>query len=85
MNLKRNDECKIRIPVAIALICSMLFVSAISYATTKNAICVASAGNNSSMAVMYPSGLPNVIDVASTSNANTPSALKLWDSASLDF
>jgi len=36
-------------------------------------ICVASAGNDGSMTVVYPGGLPNVIDVASTSNTNTPS------------
>jgi subtilisin family serine protease len=46
---------------------------AVNYATGKNIICVASAGNNSSMTVVYPSGLTNVIDVASTSNTNAPS------------
>jgi subtilisin family serine protease len=53
---------------------SVELVKALSYATGQNVICVASAGNDGSMAIVYPSGLPNVIDVASTSNTNTPSA-----------
>lgn len=47
--------------------------NAINYATSKNVICVASAGNEGSMTLVFPAALPNVIDVASTSNANTPS------------
>src|SRR5581483_9530433 len=50
---------------------SIELAAAITYATSKNVICVASAGNDGSMAIVYPSGLPNVIDVASTSNNNT--------------
>src|SRR5207248_5330069 len=53
---------------------SLEFANSINYATTHNVICVGSAGNDGSMTVVYPSGLPNVIDVASTSNSNTPSA-----------
>jgi subtilisin family serine protease len=53
---------------------SLELANAINYATSKSVICVASAGNDSSMTIVYPSGLPNVIDVASTSNTNTPSA-----------
>lgn len=53
---------------------SLELVKAINYATGRSVICVASAGNDSSMAIVYPSGLPNVIDVASTSNTNNPSA-----------
>jgi subtilisin family serine protease len=53
---------------------SVELAKAINYATGRSVICVASAGNDSSMTVVYPSGLPNVIDVASTSNTNTPSA-----------
>jgi subtilisin family serine protease len=45
-----------------------------TYATSNKVICVGSAGNDSSMTIVYPSGLPNVIDVASTSNTNTPSS-----------
>jgi subtilase family protein len=52
---------------------SVELATAITYATSKNVICVASAGNDGSMTIVYPSGLPNVIDVASTSNNNTPS------------
>jgi subtilisin family serine protease len=47
--------------------------AAINYATNRGSICVASAGNDASMATVYPASLPNVIDVASTSNANAPS------------
>jgi len=53
---------------------SVELVKALNYATAQNVICVASAGNDGSMAIVYPSGLPNVIDVASTSNNNSPSA-----------
>jgi subtilisin family serine protease len=53
---------------------SLELANAINYATTKNLICVGSAGNDGSMTIVYPSGLPNVIDVASTSNTNTPSS-----------
>lgn len=52
---------------------SLELASAISYATLNKVICVASAGNDGSMTIVYPAGLPNVIDVASTSNTNTPS------------
>lgn len=48
--------------------------TAINYATSRGVICVASAGNDGQMTTVYPGGLPNVIDVASTSNNNTPSA-----------
>jgi len=48
--------------------------NAINYATLRGVICVASAGNDGSMATVYPASLPNVIDVASTSNDNNPSA-----------
>ena len=53
---------------------SVELANAITYATTKNVICVGSAGNSASMTVVFPSGLPNVIDTASTSNTNTPSS-----------
>lgn len=53
---------------------SLELANAINYATSKNLICVGSAGNDGSMTIVYPSGLPNVIDVASTSNTNTPSS-----------
>ena len=53
---------------------SLELANAINYATISNVICVASAGNDGAMTIVYPSGLPNVIDVASTSNTNTPSS-----------
>ena len=52
---------------------SQELATAINYATSRGVICVASAGNDSSMATVYPASLPNVIDVASTSANNTPS------------
>ena len=52
---------------------SVELATAITYATSKDVICVASAGNDGSMMLVYPSGLPNVVDVASTSNNNAPS------------
>lgn len=48
--------------------------TAINYATMRGVICVASAGNDGQIAKVYPASLANVIDVASTSNNNTPSA-----------
>ena len=53
---------------------SQELATAVNYATMRGVICVASAGNDGQMATVYPAALPNVIDVASTSNNNTPSA-----------
>lgn len=53
---------------------SLELANAINYATSKKVICVGSAGNDSSVTLVYPAGLPNVIDVASTSNTNSPSS-----------
>jgi len=53
---------------------SQELATAINYATMRGVICVASAGNDGQMATVYPASLPNVIDVASTSNDNMPSA-----------
>ena len=39
---------------------------AINHAAASGVICVGSAGNNGSTAVVYPAGLPNVMAVAST-------------------
>jgi len=41
---------------------------AIKYANSKGVVSVASAGNDGLRTVVYPAGLPGVIDVASTSN-----------------
>lgn len=41
---------------------------AIQYANNKGVVSVASAGNDGQRTVVYPGGLPGVIDVASTSN-----------------
>lgn len=42
--------------------------TAIKYANSKGVVTVASAGNDGERTVVYPGGLPGVIDVASTSN-----------------
>jgi len=47
---------------------------AINYANSKGLISVASAGNDGKYTVVYPSGLPGVIDVASTSNTDVQSS-----------
>jgi subtilisin family serine protease len=48
--------------------------NAVDYATRNGAICVASAGNDGQQLSVYPAALPNVIDVASTTNQDTPSS-----------
>jgi subtilisin family serine protease len=53
---------------------SQELATAINYATMKGVICVASAGNDGKIEAVYPGSLSNVIDVASTSNNNTPSS-----------
>jgi subtilisin family serine protease len=47
---------------------------AISYANSRGVISVASAGNDGQNTVVYPGGLPGVIDVASTSNNDVQSS-----------
>jgi subtilisin family serine protease len=47
---------------------------AIKYANSKGVISVASAGNDGKYTVVYPGGLPGVIDVASTSNNDVQSS-----------
>lgn len=46
---------------------------AIRYANSKGVVSVASAGNDGQRTVVYPGGLPGVIDVASTSNSDVQS------------
>jgi subtilisin family serine protease len=46
---------------------------AIRYANSRHVISVASAGNDGERTVVYPGGLPGVIDVASTSNSDIQS------------
>ena len=48
--------------------------NAINYATAHGLICVAAAGNSGEQATVYPAALKGVIDVASTSNIDTPSS-----------
>jgi len=47
---------------------------AVQYANNKGVIMVASAGNDGQRTVVYPGGLPGVIDVASTSNNDLQSS-----------
>ena len=47
--------------------------TAIKYANSRGVISVASAGNNGEHTMVYPGGLPGVIDVASTSNLDVQS------------
>jgi subtilisin family serine protease len=47
--------------------------TAIRYANSKGVVSVASAGNTGEWTVVYPSGLPGVINVASTSNIDVQS------------
>jgi len=53
---------------------SLELANAITHATSKGVISVASAGNNGRRELVYPAALPNVIDVASTSNTDTVSS-----------
>ncbi|HYA25140.1 MAG TPA: S8 family serine peptidase [Terriglobales bacterium] len=52
---------------------SQELANAVNYATTSGVICVAAAGNSGEQATVYPAALKGVIDVASTSNSDTPS------------
>src|SRR5580698_8625329 len=52
---------------------SQELANAVSYATQNGVICVAAAGNSGEQATVYPAALKGVIDVASTSNSDTPS------------
>ncbi|MFN8057918.1 MAG: S8 family serine peptidase [Vicinamibacterales bacterium] len=54
---------------------------AVSYATTRNAICVASAGNEGREDLVYPAGYRNVIAVASTTNLDVRSSFSNYGSA----
>ena len=52
---------------------SQELANAIKYAHDHGVISVASAGNDGEQTVVFPGGLPSVIDVASTSNHDTQS------------
>ena len=47
--------------------------TAVKYANSQGVVSVASAGNDGKRTVVYPSGLPGVVDVASTSNSDIQS------------
>jgi subtilisin family serine protease len=47
--------------------------NAIKYANSNGVVSVSSAGNDGQQIVVYPGGLPSVIDVASTSNSDIQS------------
>jgi len=52
---------------------SQELANAVNYATANGVICVAAAGNSGEQTNVYPGALKGVIDVASTSNNDTPS------------
>jgi subtilisin family serine protease len=52
---------------------SQELATAVNYATANGVICVAAAGNSGEQATVYPAALKGVIDVASTSDNDTPS------------
>jgi subtilisin family serine protease len=52
---------------------SQELASAVNYANANGVICVAAAGNSGEQATVYPAALKGVIDVASTSNNDSPS------------
>ncbi|HTF43698.1 MAG TPA: S8 family serine peptidase [Terriglobales bacterium] len=52
---------------------SQELANAVNYANANGVICVAAAGNSGAQATVYPAALKGVIDVASTSNNDTPS------------
>jgi subtilisin family serine protease len=52
---------------------SQELANAVNYATANGVICVAAAGNSGEQAKVYPAALKGVIDVASTSDNDTPS------------
>jgi subtilisin family serine protease len=52
---------------------SQELAKAVTYATDHGVICVAAAGNSGEQTTVYPAALKNVIDVASTSDQDTPS------------
>ena len=52
---------------------SQELANAVNYAATNGVICVAAAGNSGEQVNVYPAALKGVIDVASTSNNDTPS------------
>jgi subtilisin family serine protease len=47
--------------------------NAIKYANSRGVVSVASAGNDGQQVMVYPGGLPSVVDVASTSNSDIQS------------
>ncbi|HEX4426357.1 MAG TPA: S8 family serine peptidase [Terriglobales bacterium] len=53
---------------------SQELANAVNYANANGVICVAAAGNSGVQATVYPAALKGVIDVASTSNNDTPSS-----------
>jgi len=53
---------------------SQELANAVNYATQNGLICVAAAGNSGEQAAVYPAALKGVIDVASTSDNDTPSS-----------
>jgi thermitase len=53
---------------------SQLLQDAINYATSRDVLVVAAAGNNGSSSVLYPAAYPNVISVGALNQDNTPAS-----------
>jgi subtilisin family serine protease len=54
--------------------------TAIGYANQNNVVCVASAGNDGKLELVYPAGFSNVMGVASTSDLDTRSSFSNYGS-----
>lgn len=59
--------------------------NAIKYANSHGVISVASAGNDGEQIMVYPGGLPGVVDVASTSNQDTQSVFTNYGAPPVDL
>ena len=64
-------------------VASQSLATAVAYAASKGAICVASAGNNGKPELVFPAALPNVIGVGSTNNNGLPSLFSNYGVASV--
>jgi subtilisin family serine protease len=59
--------------------------NAIKYANNNGVVSVASAGNDGQQIMVYPGGLPGVVDVASTSNQDTQSVFTNYGAPPVDL
>src|SRR5690348_7113063 len=64
---------------------SQELANAIKYANSNGVVSVSSAGNDGQQIVVYPGGLPSVIDVASTSNSDIQSVFTNYGAPPVDL